>query len=276
MAPDNTLLAQRYSIIGAELKVLRQKRKLNGETLGQLVGVSQSKIAKIENGYAPYNNALIYKILEVLSAPKLVVRRIDTLLVNQPDSRHIDFNYDISNEWIVDMESSSATVRIYNASSFIVLLQTFETRMAILKYNNVADADIPAHMAAAEKRQSLLWRSNVHYDLIMLENALYGVQTAMDLHIAQLQKLLRFLESQTIRVGFIPLRHGVPHFVTSSVAIYDSAAVAIELADRGIIFTDSPTIQRYQKELDLLEQYAVYGDDAQALVLQALQYFGAQ
>jgi Domain of unknown function (DUF5753) len=86
----------------------------------------------------------------------------------------------------------------------------------------------------------------------------------------QLDRLLGMMSLHRVSLGIIPA--AVPHTVFASVGfwIYDDAMVGVETPTASLEITQPREIQLYTTMFGQLQQSAVYGAEARALVTRAM------
>lgn len=263
--------------IGELVRNLRKKRGITGLELGRRVGLSQSKISKIENGY--YQNLEpkeIEKIMNILDAPKTIRQQVEHALdlprLMQGSRRQYDL-YSLSKAPLT-YEQQASLIRIFLFGSVPALLQTVEYRSAGLKhYGHIPDSEIGTHIEALLRRQDILWDGRHKMHLILHQSALYSVRTGQTAQIAQLDRIERTLGAPSVRIGIIPFEAGLPMAEHGPFCLYDNEHLFMATPYGDNRSDDQDIINLYLGIFSDLERLAHYEDDAKALIRKAVDYF---
>jgi transcriptional regulator with XRE-family HTH domain len=264
--------------IGQLIKELRKKQRMTGEQLAQKVGMSQSRVSKIENGYsASVMPSQIELILNILNTSKTIRQQIAILLLERSAGSAMQFSYpfhypqDFS---AIDQQTTVARCYIVCAPSAI--LQTPEYHEAYARKLGISEQEIASEVSKNIQRQDLLWDRSKSFYFIMPEAALYTMPADTAVQLAQLDRLERLIGYKHISIGIVPLHMGMLFFETSSFSIQDDALVLVYMGDRTVKVQEQETIVKYMNAFAELDQKAVYGDEALQLVRKAADYSKGQ
>jgi len=260
---------------GQTIRDLRRARRMTGEELGKLAGLSQPKISKIETGSpTPLNRSDIEKILDILEASQTIRQQILGSLgqATAPSTRRLKAAFRF--EWALELERAAATVRAFSMDYIPALLQTLEYRRAILSHIALCEDEIQAAMRAINRRQDLLWEKQRRYHFIIHEPALYTTPADHPTQIAQLDRVERFVGVHSIRIGIIPLEAGlIPGLELAPFVLYDTLHLVKVAGNVEPVSDSSADIAEHLKIFAALERKADYGDSARTLVRKAIDYF---
>jgi transcriptional regulator with XRE-family HTH domain len=149
---STTLIASKD--VGRLLRELRGQRRLTGEQLAYKVGISQSKISKIENGYSnSIDIGQLEKILDILKPSKIIRQRLLMRMSHTAAGLNSQFIYpfpDIVAEGN-DLQKVTSLFRCY-VCGISGLLQTVEWRTALLKRLGFSEKEISLEIGKTIER----------------------------------------------------------------------------------------------------------------------------
>ena len=261
---------------GKLIRNLRRQRELTGGELGRKVGLSQSKISKIETGfYAKLQPQEIEAILNILDAPKTIRQQIYRAM-ETPDPRTLvyrDYNTRYDFKLWTKLERKTTQKRTYTINLVPAFLQIAEYRQALLKAYGIPE-DIRAHiMEESLVQQDFLWDKRRSYHFIMHQAALYTSPLAHAAHIVQLDRLERVIDIPNVTLGIVPFQNGLPLSENGSFALFDESHVTLTVAYGDIESTDPKDITLHVKIFEALDRLAWYGQDAKQLVSEATSFY---
>ncbi|RKS77132.1 helix-turn-helix protein [Actinomadura pelletieri DSM 43383] len=297
---DRTLLSSRRRLAG-ELRRLRDQAGLSGRQLAERIGISQSKVSRIESaitiptavevaswGAAVGCSENVGAMLGVLAdAAYTEVHPWSTAL---RDQGHLQDD-------IQEIEGRARTKRIYEPSLVPGLLQTAEYARRVFAMFDppYLETDLPVVVTARLDRQAALFDPATRFEFLITEAALrWRVGPALVL-LAQLDRIASLSTLENVSIGLIPhsapARTHAPHgfVVLESIEAAPSgghgdrdgpgdgdgdgfeadeaAALAlVETVHANLTVGDPLQIALYQRQWARLEQAAVYGDDARDLL----------
>ena len=260
-------------------KILKEQRVLQGLTgvqCGLSVGLSQSRIAKIEGGYLPFKRNEVESILNILKVSETIRQEI-IFLCDQEDDRAPKkslISYGKPRQQPLFLETKSTQVKTFCIGGIPALMQTPEYHAAVRTRQSFNNVEVAAALADLTSRQDNVWKAQDHYLFVITEAALYSKNTSTSDHLVQLDRLDRLLTTR-MRIGIVPMRSGLPNVTLTNFVIYDDTLVKAESLS-GVIDVDSPTqAQQYSKLFDELDTMALHGVEASTLVRAAIDYYGS-
>jgi transcriptional regulator with XRE-family HTH domain len=271
-------MAHNNQQLGRLMRSLRRQRNITGRELGNSVGMSQSKISKLENGLYPNPNFKeIERILNILNASKTLKQQIYRLLVTvRPGELRYQPYHDI-HYTKVSYKRGLKTTSTRTFSPFIVpaLLQTNEYRLAFLKSWNTTESDVDILKAIAQ-RQERLWDTQRNFHFIMHQAALYTSPLhEKRLDLPQFDRIERFMDLPHIKIGIIPLEAGMPIVPIGPFAILDERLLVASTVDGDLHSTNSKSIALHGRIFADLSRLAVYGPEAKRLIQLAIDFLGS-
>lgn len=264
--------------LGAELRRLREQAGLSGRQLAERVGVSQSKVSRIESGAALPSLPQVADWAAAAGAPELAARKVMGLA---------EAAYAGVDAWDVAMrgraglqpefqevEARSRAVLVYEPTLVPGLLQTagYARRVFTMFDPAYAASDIPEVVADRMDRQVALFDPAREFGFLITEAALRWRPGAAPLMLAQLDRIASVSTLDNVTVGVIPqsaqaLTH-VPHgFTLAEPADPEAdALVLVEAAHASLTVSDAAQVALYRRHWALLEKTAAHGSDARDLL----------
>lgn len=263
--------------IGLLIREARKRRKLKSVELGVMVGLSQSKISKLENGYsATLSTKVIEDILRVLRPSKAMTQRIYALLLHNSTSSIVPLQYVFNDfRYISKAERQASVIRSYTINNIPAPLQNLEYREVVLRAAGIGPDRMPAAIKDSLTRQDLLWEGTRIYQYIITEAALYCLPAGINAQLAQLDRLEQLCALQNIHIGIVPTQIGLPLFEAGNFTLYDEQQLYRPLGEIELETKDKETILQYSRVFAELEKKAVFGTEALSLIRKAKAYFGA-
>ncbi len=169
----------------------------------------------------------------------------------------------------------TGTFKVYSSTLIPGLLQTQGYAAALLSgiadFRGVPDDGEEAAAARAE-RSRVIYERGHRFVLLVEEGVLrhqIGDSSAMA---AQLGHLLTAGALPAVALGVVPASTPARRIrPVETFHIYDDRLVSVELVSAQVNITQPSEVALYLKAFDQLRRLAVYGDDARALILAALQ-----
>ncbi|WDT57022.1 DUF5753 domain-containing protein [Streptomyces sp. G7(2002)] len=177
---------------------------------------------------------------------------------------------------LVQLFQETRLFRIYSSTLMPGLLQTEGYAAAVLR--TVADFQELSFDDSAEAARARVERSRIIHDperrfvLLVEEAVLYHHIGDSEVMAAQLDYLLTTDALPSVSLGIIPMatRERV-QWPRETLHIYDDNLVSVELVSAKVEITQPSEIALYLKAFEQLRSMAVYGAEARALILKALE-----
>ena len=174
---------------------------------------------------------------------------------------------------VYELESSSGTVRNFQAGTIPGLLQTAEYARRVMEMANINnDADLAAAVAARLERQQALHNKSRRFEFLMTEAALRWRPGPPELLAAQLDHVAALATLDTIDLGVIPMDTEMHAITRCSFILYEDRSdaqqpvVAVETPHASLYASDAVDVEIYRAQLALFRQSAIYGADALAFI----------
>ncbi|MER7179847.1 helix-turn-helix transcriptional regulator [Streptomyces hyaluromycini] len=168
--------------------------------------------------------------------------------------------------------------RLYSAGLVPGLLQTEGYALAVLQI--AADvhglpADDGAEAASARIERSRIIHEQGHRFVVVIEEPVLHYRIAeADAMAAQLGYLLTAGALPAVSLGIVPMTAQRMHWPEETFHIYDDRLVSVELVSAEVSVTQPGEIAQYLEMFERLRSMAVYGAEARALVLKAVDALG--
>lgn len=165
--------------------------------------------------------------------------------------------------------------RLYSCGLVPGLLQTEGYAAAVLGI--AADVhDLPvddsAEAAHARVERSRIIHAQGHRFIVVIEEAVLYCRVAdADAMAAQLGYLLTAGALPAVSLGIIPMTIRRTHWPEETFHIYDDRLASVELVSAEVSVTQPGEVAQYLKTFERLRGMAVYGADARALILKAIE-----
>jgi transcriptional regulator with XRE-family HTH domain len=274
---DDRLLTYRRQL-AAELRRLRDRAGLSGRQLAELIGISQSKVSRIESGLAipsePEVTAWATAVGATDSTMTLLAALTDSLYTEvHPWNTTLGERGHLQDE-IQEIENRTAAKLTYEPTVVPGLLQTAEyaRRLFSVFYPAYAEADIPSVVAGRLDRQLALFDPSRRFSFLITEGALRWRLGPAPVMLAQLDRVASVSTLENVSVGLIPQAAPAVTYVPQGFVIFESVdpdadpLVMVETVHANLTVNDPVQVALYQRQWSLLEKTAVYRDEARALL----------
>ncbi|QXV60305.1 helix-turn-helix transcriptional regulator [Amycolatopsis sp. TNS106] len=260
--------------LAAELRRLRDLAGVSGRDLAQRVGISQSKVSRIEAG------AVVPSLPEVtawgkeLGVPVETQKRLTALTeaaYNEVHPWHSALEQPgVLQEGAEEHESVATRLQVFQPSVVPGLLQTAEyaRRVITLFHRQYTDNDLRAEVAKRVHRQLALYDESRHFEFLITESALRWRPGSATLLLAQLDRIASLSTLGNVRVGLIPLDTTATTLTTHGFDIYEGdggerdTSVLVEMIHGEMRTGAAKHVQIYRARWNLLQQMAIFDDEA--------------
>ncbi|MHC0432676.1 helix-turn-helix domain-containing protein [Streptomyces sp. O3] len=277
-SPSSSAQAARENV-ARQLRGLRRNADLTVTELASQCGWHHAKTSRIENARTPPSPTDIRLWCRVTDA----VGQTEDLIAA---SQHAESLY---REWrqrvrsglkklqdsYVELYRSTGLLRVYSPVLIPGLLQT-QGYARVLLSMNARFLDVPddgAEAAAARLRRSQVIHEPGHRFMFLIEEAVLHYQLGdSDVMAAQLGYLLTAGALPQVSLGIVPMStHDRTLWPQETFDVHDDTLVSVELLSAEVNITQPSEVALYLKAFEQLRSMAVYGADARALVLKAIE-----
>ena len=217
MAADEpgNLISNRQRL-AVELRRLRDRAGLSGRRLAEQVGISQSKVSRIESGLtvpsAPEVAAWAKAVSASGTANELLAALTDAVYTEvHPWHAALRARIHLQDE-IQELENHSRVKLTYEPSLVPGLLQTAEYARRVFTMFDPAydELDIPAVVAGRIDRQAALFDPARQFSFLVTETALRWQPGPSSVLLSQLDRISSLSTLENISIGLIPAERPGP------------------------------------------------------------------
>jgi transcriptional regulator with XRE-family HTH domain len=251
------------TLLGAMIAKYRRLAGYSGHELAAVVGMSQPKISRLENGHANVTQAEIDKLAAALDIPGSELRAILTEpaepLRHSPDHATALVSHQ---DRIARIESEMTAMREFSPNVVVGLLQHSEyARAAVASawglLNEQADPEdetVLELVATRLARQRILAENGKSFRLIMAEAVLSNRICSPAQMLAQLQRIREVrTRHANVTIAFVPLDAAWP-VNSPNFMIYDDSHVLVDIPN--VILSDGPDVALYRRLFEIIETIA--------------------
>jgi transcriptional regulator with XRE-family HTH domain len=260
-----------------ELRVLRDLSGVSGRDLAGLIGISQSKVSRIEAGTAQPSISEVTEWAHAVGAPdeterllaaledvaRSEVRTWQTILEGRPQLQ----------DEIQAREAAARRTRTFQPALVPGLLQTpaYAQRVFTLGKSSVPQISVAASVAARMDRQLALHEEGKKFEFLMTEAALRWRPGPSRLLVAQLDRIALVSTLDNVSVGIIPFSVEAETVYAHGFRIFDedddpSTFVLVEVDHDWLAVTAADNVALYQNRWSLLGKAALFDDEAKAFL----------
>lgn len=254
--------------LAESLRAARKRRDLSGIEAGRRAGMSQSKISKIERQFllpSVEDVETLCRVYEIRNEERdelvaLVVGLREEASVRVILARRVAE----MQRRIGQLEESASLIRSYQPTMVIGLLQTPDYMRCVFgtaDSHALSPDEVDEAVRVREARQRVLADPNKQCVLIMSEGALRWHVGSAHVMAEQLDAIAE-VELPNVRLGIIPWTTPVQLFPRHGFHLYDDDAVIVGTETATATMTGAADIATYVELFDMLEQVAVFGEEA--------------
>jgi transcriptional regulator with XRE-family HTH domain len=262
--------------LGYRLGDIRRDARVSGRQLAALAGWHFTKVSKIEHGRSMPSDADIElwcfhcgaesQIADLTAA----ARGIEKMYIEL--KRLMRAGTERYQRELLEEEARTRHFRIFDPAIVPGALQT--PGYATVRLSEFADmvgvpADVPAAVAVRMERARLLLSGERLFHVVLGEHALRAALADRDVMEEQLGHLLEVSRLPRLRLGVLPTR--ARHYMTfGGFWIFDDREAQVETYSAAVRITQPSEIAMYAKVFEHYSRRAAYGEDARALISQAI------
>ncbi|WP_414507594.1 DUF5753 domain-containing protein [Streptomyces sp. NEAU-L66] len=178
---------------------------------------------------------------------------------------------------LVQLFQETRLFRIYSSTLVPGLLQTEGYAAAVLRavvaelQENLPFDDSAEAARARVERSRVIHEPGRRFVLLVEEAVLYHQLGNTQAMADQLDYLLTANDLPSISLGVIPTARERTHLPQETFHVYDDGLVSVELVSAEVKITQPSEIALYLRAFEQLNSMAVYGAEARALILKALE-----
>lgn len=278
-SPSSSAQAAREAVA----KRLRDLRKGSGLTIVELAdrcGWTHSKSSRIENA----RTAPSAKDIRAWCAATDADDQVDDIIAQSlhAESMYTEWRHQVRSGLHALQHSSpalfqeTALFRVYSSSLVPGLLQTEGYAAAILRtsarFRQLPVDDSDAAARARVERSRIIYEAGRRFVLVVEEGVLYHQMGDADAMAGQLGFLLAAGALPAVSLGVIPkAARDRGQWPRETFHMYDDRLVSVELVSAQVRISQPSEVALYGTAFEQLRSMAVYGADARALIVQAIE-----
>jgi transcriptional regulator with XRE-family HTH domain len=257
---------------------IRRDAGLTGRSLAAAVGWYPSKVSRIEHATTAPSADDIRAWCRACAAedqaPELVasLRAVEGMFV---EWRRMERS-GLRRAQVAVLPLFERTTRFRAYSSWFVpgMIQSRAYTEAVLRAvqrRRVEVDDVEAAVEARMERQLLLYQPGKTFAFLLEESVLRSGIGGAEVMTGQLGHLISVGALPNVSLGIIPAGPDRTRMPVEGFWLYDSAQVNVELVSGYLTITQAPEVAQYVATFAELGAHAVYGADARALILRAIE-----
>lgn len=273
--PGNPHTSVRSRTVAAELRSLREKRGLSCAEVAKILGVSASKISRIETGNSGMQVDDVAALLGFYQVPAARRQALLNLLQRGHEKGWWQRQAGLPHLWrtLIDLENKATRILNYEPMVIPGLLQTSEYSAAMIKGGEptLSNGELDNLVASRMARQALLTRVSAPLFLAVIhEIALRQPIGAPGVMKRQLKHLLTVAERPNIGLRVLPISAGANAGLRGPFVILEfveePSLVFVENHDTGIFLEDDADLERYRLALRNILGMALPPDETAELI----------
>ena len=255
--------------LGARLAILRRAQNLTGRQLGRLVGMSQPKISRLENGVGPADTEDVKRIARALGAPDQVVAELAELAERSHDRmtdwRPLGPSLAHRQRNAAAFEAGARVLRVFQPTVIPGLLQSSDYARVVLTpfqhlifSSNAAAARVavPEAVSARITRQEILADLTRTFHFLMPERVLTDDVCGPEYMSAQILRLREVASQENVIVGLIPRGERLSPPPVNGFEVVDDDLVTVDLLNTSLTSRGSTDVAMYRQIFDDYAEHA--------------------
>ena len=276
-SPDSSA-AQARKALGLRLREIRRSSTITARALSALVGKHHTSISKIENGVKQPTESDVIAWCRACGAEDQTVdllatlRAVETAYLEWKRSTRAGLRR-LGNLHSATSYDATAVFRIHEPTVLPGFLQTEQyIRDAMSFWYEFLDVpnDIDEVVAFKLNRTASIMTASRKLLVVLGEEALRTRFGTADAHKDQLRHLSRCTTLPYLSLGIVPSNVRRWGFATIGFWIFDNRAVALETPTAKLTVTRPQEVQLYARLFEHLQAQAVYGRQAQQLIIETI------
>ncbi|WP_327066219.1 DUF5753 domain-containing protein [Kitasatospora sp. NBC_01302] len=264
--------------LGQRLREIRKDSGLTARALAARASWHESKCSRLEHGHTMPSDADLRTWTLYCGVPELAGDLIAT--ARGIDGAYVEWRrierpgLKRAQEAVRPLFERTRRFRMYQSCVIPGILQTAEYTRAVLDtivalrdvHNDVEEA-----VAVRMERQSMLHTGHHRFAIVIEEWVLRSLIGDVDVMATQLRRLIALASIPSVSLGVVPLgRLRGGGWPVESFTVYDDAQVNVELVSAHLTVTSPGEIDAYVRAFTELEELAVHGAAARALITSAI------
>jgi len=242
--------------VSLQLRQLREERGLSGVEVAKALGMSPSKISRLETGSRGLNSDDVAALLGHYNAPEALRQQIlDQVRKSVERGWWQSQGMGLPELWqtMINFESSATRIQNYEAIVIPGLLQTDEYTEAIIRSINktLSKSELTNLVASRRARQAVLGRRELQFLAVLDESALRRPIAESGVMRRQLRHLVDSGERPNVTVRVVPLQAGPHAGLRGPFAIMDFAE------EPSLVYIENQSTSMFLDEKEDIAAYRV-------------------
>ncbi|GAA3852598.1 helix-turn-helix transcriptional regulator [Saccharothrix violaceirubra] len=280
--PGNAYTSVRSRTVATALRLYREERKLSCEDVGDVLGVSASKISRMETGKSGLQYEDVNTLLGYYKVPPGRRKELLDLVRKGEETGWWERQPGLPRLWrkLIDLEHKAVRVQSYEAMIVPGLLQTAEYAQALLTAVDpgLSEREVDTLVSARMARQTLLTRAGAPRYLAVVHEAALRIRVGDGgVMRRQLRRLLDAGERPNVDVVVVPMAAGSHVGVRGSFLAlefrHEPELVFVENQDTGIFVEDPAELTRYHRALRTLREVALDAEASAARIAELTEEY---
>jgi len=259
------------------LKRLRVASDLSTYELAQRIGLSQSRVSRVENARSAARIAEVERWTAATGASaqqqeELIEWAKEALIGSTPwEAAPLDDLPQLQAD-VQALEAGAGSIKVYQPLLIPGLLQTPQYARQVFTTGPAFRAqDVAERVAARMNRQAILYDEGKRFAFVLPEAAVRWRFGPRDMLLAQLDRLSVVTTLPNVDLGIIPQARAAPVWRTHGFVIFEDrgdeeAFVHVELLGTWLTISGDDKVELYKEAFDRLQSVAVSGEDALAIL----------
>jgi transcriptional regulator with XRE-family HTH domain len=265
------------SALGQRLRELRRSAGKTGRQLAESLSWPVSKVSKLENGRQTPTDEDIRGWTRVTSSEgeaEALLASLHTLETQHAEwQRQFRGGLRPHQHELAEIAAKTHTFRVFEPATIPGMLQTAEYARArftegVALFNTSDDIDYAVRTRM--QRQDLLYRRDKRFHFVLTEAALRYRRSALDVQLAQLDRLMTLSALPNVRLGIIAFETQYAVGPWHAFWLRDQHRVTIETFSAELNLAQPQEIELYARVFDELAAVASYGRAARAIITRVI------
>ena len=286
--PRQFFLGDRRAALARQPTALQQsQRNLPVSSKDGRLGVSQSKVSKIENARVAVSVADARAWLSAVgaSADKSaeLAQRAEQAVTEAVTWRAALREHDLPamQQEVALLEQTATAIRVFQPALVPGLLQTADyARRVYLSGHRAERPDIGAAVIARLERQAVLYEEEKRFEFVITEAVLRWRLGPIGVMLSQLDRIRSVATLPNVAVGIIPLVAEAAVWHSHGFNLFEGPDgedfVHVETLTAGLNISDPNDVQRYREAFDRLKGVAAFEHQSAELIERLIDEFRRQ
>lgn len=254
------------------MRELRSSTGLSASRAAREIGITQSRISRIESGLFLPTEEEVTKLADLYRVPattrRRLLRAVTVLRAEEAPARVVLQR----GAWrlqrrIASIEENAAEICGFTNNLIPGLLQTADYARAVFGDGaEISPEEVERAVAARMARSAVIEGGQATIVLVMGEGALRWQADNAQIMVAQLERIARQATEGKVGIGIIPWTKPTGTFPTHGFSMYDRRAVIIGTRSATAFITDPKDVATYSRLFDDLAGLASFGQEAAQII----------